>query len=167
MPQQPASRSTTVGLRNPRQQRLRRRQQPHRLLVTVAVQQDRPGRAPAKAADAVPVEMLLEEFLEEHRLRGDRRCLRAAPRRAAAPARPRAPPTGSSARRTRIGAPRSRQADTALSVLSCARGRGLGEQALRDQRPAAAAVRREADLEPRRFEARSAPPCRLRDCSSS
>ena len=114
MPQQPASRSTTVAPGMLASSDLGRRQQSHRLLMTMAVQQNlggpglerqrrrRPsGRSPRTAR--TPPRRPPPSF---------------APRREAATAHPRAWPTGSSARRTRSSGRRRRAGSSASAFRS-------------------------------------------------
>ena len=121
----------------------RRRRQPHRSLVAVRVEQHRaPARRAAAATRGRP-RTRVRDTPRTARRPGTPSRLLAARRRAAAPARLRAAPTGSSARRNTIASPRARGVVQRVDV---ARGEPArrSEQALRDERTAAAAVRHRA-----------------------
>ena len=167
MPQQPASRSTTVapGIRD--SSAFAGGSSAHRLLMAVAVEHDRSPAAPRSVADAAILVAAAARGTPRTaptaRRPPARLALRVAPR--AAPGRLRAWPTGSSARRTRTARP-LRRSGYSRSVLACARGACLVEQPCeisgRPQQPFGARPQPEA----RCLEALRRPPCRPADCSS-
>ena len=105
--------------RDAAEQRARRRHQAHRLLMAVPVQQHGRRPRPAGSGESVPPATPARRSPRTARTRRRRSARGAARRRAAAPARLRGPPTGSSARGTRSRSPRVAASNSA-SAFTCA-----------------------------------------------
>ena len=138
MPQQPASSSVDLGARDALEQRDRRRGARQRLLVAVAVEEDRAAGDVGVGAQRqrAVVDRLDQQLLHEPRRAGHR--LARARRRAAGRGAPRAASAGTTARSRRSARRARRRARAARPSRSAIAAR-LVEQALGDARAPAAA----------------------------
>ena len=139
----------------------------HRLLVAMAVQHDAATGPRARVSARVPTRHSLSSNSSNSTARRPRACARCcASPRSSAGASSRIADRQLGSKKT-SGCPRSAERIAADRCSAAAWRRRLFQQPLRDQRPAAADVRRQLHVEPEPRRARQRPPGRSPDCSSS